>query len=59
MDKEFRCNGKRLADYLIKNGSKLIKTEFVNGCKAYVFEYDESIDENLERWEVAKKRCLF
>lgn len=59
MAKEFCCNGKRLADYLVKKGSKLIKTEFTKGRKTYVFEYDESIEENLAQWEAAKKRSLF
>ena len=59
MVKEFCCKGKRLANYLIENGSKLIKEEFIKGSKSYIFEYDESIDKNLEQWEIAKKRCLF
>lgn len=59
MTREFHCKGKRLADYLVKNGSKLIKVEFVKGRKSYVFEYDDSIDKNIEKWENAKKRCLF
>lgn len=59
MAKEFYCKGKRLASYLIKNGSKLIKEEFIKGSKNYIFEYDESIDKNLEQWEIVKKRCLF
>lgn len=59
MIKEFHCNGKRLADYLIKHGSKLINTEFINGEKVYVFEHDDSIDDNLKQWDIAKKRCLF
>lgn len=59
MVKEFCCKGRQLADYLIKNGSKLIKEEFIKGSKSYIFEYDESIDKNLEQWGIAKKRCLF
>lgn len=59
MNKEFCCNGKQLADHLIKNGFSLIRTEFIKGRKTYVFEYDESIDKSLEQWEVAKKRSLF
>ena len=56
MNNIFYCKGKRLADYLIKHGSKLVKVE--NG-NVYVFEKDETIDINLEKWEIDKKRCLF
>lgn len=59
MGNEFCCKGKQLADYLIKNGSKLIRTEFLNGCRSYVFENDESIEENLAQWEIARNRSLF
>lgn len=59
MVKEFCCNGRQLADYLVKNGFGIIRTEFIKGRKTYVFEYDESIDKRLEQWEVAKKRSLF
>ena len=59
MSKEFNCKGKRLADYLVKHGSKLIRNGHIQGINVYVFEYDESIDKNIERFEMAKKRCLF
>lgn len=59
MTKEFRCTGKRLSDYFIKSGSKLLRTEFIKGRKIYIFEYDDSIDKNLDQWEIVNKRSLF
>lgn len=59
MSKEFKCKGKRLSDFLIGHGSKLIKKEIVNGSTVYVFEYDNTIDKNIEQFESLKQRCLF
>lgn len=58
-DKVFYCKGKRLADYLIKHGSKFIGSDERDGHIVYVFENDSSIDENLDKWEADVKRCLF
>lgn len=58
-DKFFYCKGKRLADYLIKHGSKFIGDDERDGHIIYVFENDSSIDENLDKWEKDVKRCLF
>ena len=55
----FLCKGKPLSDYLIKHGSKLIRTENKDGFFVYVFELDDTIDKNLEQWKIDKKRCLF
>lgn len=56
---EFSCNSKRLADYLVMNGSKLIRVDNKNGSIEYIFEQDDSIDKNLEDYEVNFKRCMF
>lgn len=58
-DKLFYCKGKRLADYLIKHGSKFVGDDERDGHIVYVFENDSSIDENLNKWEKDVKRCLF
>lgn len=54
-EKEFRCNGKRLADYLTKHGCKILRME--DGT--FIFEYQKSIDEALKQWEIDCKRCVF
>ena len=55
----FICKSKNLADYLIKHGSILISSYRKNGKCVFEFEYDNTIDENLELWETNKSRCLF
>lgn len=59
MKKEFCCKGKQLANYLIKRGSKLLRIENKNGVDVHIFEYDESIDKNIEQYELDKKKWLF
>lgn len=59
MKTEFACKGKRLYEYLINNGSKMIRKDIVEGSPVYVFEYDESIEKNINQFEALKKRCLF
>jgi hypothetical protein len=53
--KEFNCNSRQLADYLIKRGSKLLRID--DGV--FVFEYDDSIDFLIEQWKLDYKRCMF
>ncbi len=55
MNKEFTCNSRPLAEYLKKNGSKFIRID--KGL--FVFEYDDSIEDNLKRYEAIQKRCMF
>lgn len=59
MKKEFYCKGNQLANYLIKNGSVLLRTENKKGSVVYVFEYDESIDRNIDQYETDKRKWLF
>lgn len=54
-NKRFSCNDRQLSSYLINHGSKLICVE--NGI--YIFEYDDSIDDNLRMFEDALKKCMF
>lgn len=53
--KEFSCNSRQLADYIIKRGSKLLRID----KGVFVFEYDDSIDFLIEQWEIDYKRCMF
>ena len=58
----FWCNSKRLAEYLIKHGSKLIEVDNYNKnktLKAFAFEKDDSIERNLLAYEKDIKRCMF
>lgn len=60
--KTFCCKGKRLANYLIEHGSKIIRIDCdqkSRGFLVFIFENDESIDRNLELWEKDKKKYLF
>lgn len=59
MDNIFTCKGKLLADYLIAHGSKLKKIDRNNGDFTFIFEYDESIEKNIEQWEADMKKCMF
>jgi hypothetical protein len=53
---EFSCKGKRLADYLINHGAKLIRIEKGN---IYIFEKDDSIYDKLANYEKDTKKCMF
>lgn len=55
----FYCKSKRLADYLVKHGSKLINNEFQKGRKIWIFANDDSIEQGLASYEANKKRWLF
>lgn len=59
MREEFNCKGKHLALHLMRHGSKLIRIERVDGFIVYVFDNDESIESNIEKWKSDKRRCLF
>lgn len=58
----FCCKGKRLANYLIKNGSHLIridKDKNAKGFLVFIFEKDKTIERNLNNWENEKRKILF
>ena len=58
MDKkknEFTVNDVSLATFLKNHGSKMI--EIKNG--KYIFEYDDTIEENLKLYEDTLKKCMF
>jgi hypothetical protein len=57
----FCCRGKRLANYLIEHGSKIVRIDCDQknkGFLVFIFENDESIKNNLKQWEVDKKTYL-
>lgn len=51
----FSVNDYKLAVYMMNHGSKLICIE--NGI--YIFEYDDSIEENLAEFEKLQDMCMF
>ncbi len=52
---EFTVNDVSLAAFLKNNGSKMV--EIKNG--KYIFEYDDTIEENLKLYEDTLKKCMF
>ena len=59
MNEVFYCKGRRLANFLISNGSKIIRIDKEDGLFIFVFEYDDLIDVNIKKWEANLKRCYF
>ena len=59
MDNMFYCKGRQLADYLAKNGSRFLEVQTDKGVIVYVFEFDDTIDINLKKWELDRKKWLF
>ena len=59
MNDVFYCKGRRLANFLLSNGSKIVRIDKEEGEFIFVFEYDDSIDWNIEKWEANLKRCYF
>ncbi len=58
----FVCKGKRLANYLIEHGSKIVRIDCdqkAKGFLVFIFERDETIDRNLKQWETDKVTYLF
>ena len=57
----FCCRGKRLANYLIEHGSKIVRIDcdqINKGFLVFIFEKDESIKKNLKQWEIDKNTYL-
>lgn len=59
MNDVFYCKGRRLANFLLSNGSNIIRIDKEEGVFIFVFEYDDSIDANIKKWEANLKRCYF
>lgn len=53
----FCCRGKRLANYLLENGSTIRRIEMDrNNDKflVFLFENDETLNHNLQKWKTDK-----
>jgi len=57
----FVCKSKRLANYLIENGSKIIRIDCdqkSKGFLVFLFANDETIKTNLDKWNKDKNTYL-
>jgi len=57
----FVCKSKRLANYLIEHGSKIIRIDCdqkAKGFLVFIFEQDDSIKKNMETWQKDKEIYL-
>lgn len=53
----FCCKGMRLANFMIKNGCKLVRIDtnrIMKGFLVFIFEEDEHISESLRKWREVK-----
>lgn len=58
----FCCKGKRLANYLISNGCKIIRIDNdqrADGYLVFIFVLDEVLKESLEKWKTDRTTYLF
>lgn len=61
MSKTFVCKGKRLANYLIDHGCKLIKIDTDSNARGYlvfIFVVDDSLNSALNSWNQDKYTYL-
>ena len=57
----FCCKSKRLANYLIEHGSKIIRIDNDKESKnflVFIFEKDNRLNDNLKKWELDKETYL-
>lgn len=57
----FVCKSKRLANYLIDNGSHLKRIDTdqkAKGFLVFLFEKNELLNKNLEKWRIEKDTYL-
>lgn len=53
----FVCKSKRLANYLIENGSSLIRIDTdqkAKGFLVFLFKKNKKLNENLKKWDEVK-----
>lgn len=61
MNNVFCCKGKRLANYLIEQGCKIIRIDNdqrANSFLVFIFEYNDLLKYSLEKWKVDKLTYL-
>ena len=57
----FVCKSKRLANYLIENGNSVIRIDTdqkSKGFLVFLFEKNELLSRNLDKWKVDKEIYL-
>ena len=57
----FVCKSKRLANYLIENGSPILRIDTdqkSKGFLVFLFEKNELLNKNLKKWEKDKSTYL-
>ena len=57
----FVCKSKRLANYLIDNGSQLKRIDTdqkAKGFLIFLFEKNNLLNQNLEKWRIDKETYL-
>lgn len=57
----FVCKGKRLANYLIENGSPVIRIDtdkHEKGFLVFIFERNQLLEDNLQSWSNDKNSYL-
>lgn len=57
----FVCKSKRLANYLIENGNSVLKIDIdqkAKGFLVFLFEKNELLSKNLEKWRIDKEKYL-
>lgn len=59
MNEEYYCKSKTIADYLIKNGSILLRKESQKDGTVYVFVKNQELLDNVVLWEQKRKKVLF
>lgn len=61
MSNLFVCKSKRLANYLIENGNSVLKIDIdqkAKGFLVFLFEKNELLSKNLEKWRIDKEKYL-
>lgn len=59
MNDEYYCKSRMIADYLIKNGSILLRKENNKDGLVYVFVKDQELLDNIALWEQKRQKVLF
>lgn len=62
MKKLFCCKGKRLANYLLEHGCKMIRIDCdqkSKGFLVFIFEDSQLLSDALKSWDEDKKTYLF